>query len=62
MKITFGSLLVGGVAHKLFLCSAWALMAGNYKITWLQQHNMNNATRADCDVFVSKANTILKAM
>ena len=62
MKITFGSLLVGGVAHKLFLCGAWVLMAGNCKITWLQQHNMNNVTRADCDVFVSKVKTVLKAM
>ena len=62
MKITFRSLLVGGVAHKLFLCGAWVLMAGNCKITWLQQHNINNVTRADCDVFVSKVKTVLKAM
>ncbi len=36
-------------------------MAGNCKITWLKQHNMNNVTRADCDAFVGKVTTILKA-
>ena len=62
MKITFGSLLVGGVAHQLFLCGLWVLMAGNCKTTWLRLHNMTNVIRANCDAFVSKVSTTLKAM
>ena len=32
------------------------------KTTWLQLHNMNNVGRAECDAFVSKVQTTLKAM
>ena len=54
--------LMGDPARKLFMRGLRALMAKNCKTTWLQLHNMNNVTRADCDAFISKITTTLKAM
>ena len=54
--------LMGDPARKLFMRGLRALMAKNCKTTWLQLHNMNNVTQADCDGFISKVTTTLKAM
>ena len=54
--------VMGDPARKLFMRGLRALMAKNCKTTWLQLHNMNNVTRADCDAFISKVTTTLKAM
>ena len=54
--------VMGDPAKKLFMRGLRALMAKNCKTTWLQLHNMNNVTRADCDAFISKVTTTLKAM
>jgi putative NADPH-quinone reductase len=54
--------LMGDPAKKLFMRGLRALMAKNCKTTWLQLHNMNNVTRADCDAFIGKVSTTLKAM
>ena len=54
--------VMGDPARKLFMRGLRALMAKNCKTTWLQLHNMNNVTRADCDAFISKITTTLKAM
>ena len=54
--------IMGDPARKLFLRGLRALMAKNCKTTWLQLHNMNNVTRADCDGFLAKVTTTLKAM
>ena len=54
--------VIGDPARKLFTRGLRALMAKNCKTTWLQLHNMNNVSRAECNAFVSKVQTTLKAM
>ena len=54
--------IMGDPARKLFLRGLRALMSKKCKTTWLQLHNMNNVTRADCDGFLAKVTTTLKAM
>ena len=54
--------VMGDPARKLFMRGLRALMAKKCKTTWLQLHNMNNVTRADCDGFIAKVTTTLKAM
>lgn len=54
--------VVGDPARKLSSCVLRALVAKNYKTTWLQLHNMNHMTRADCDGFLAKVTTTLKAI
>ncbi len=54
--------VMGDPAKRLFMRGLRALMAKNCKTTWLQLHNMNNVTRADCDAFIRKVRTTLKAM
>jgi len=54
--------VMGDPAKKLFMRGLRALMAKNCKTTWLQLHNMNNVTRADCDGFLAKVTTTFKAM
>ena len=54
--------VVGDPAKKLFMRGLRALMATTCKTTWLQLHNMNNVTRADCDGFLTKVATTLQAM
>ena len=54
--------VMGDPAKKLFMRGLRALMPKNCKTTWLQLHNMNNVTRADCDGFLAKVTTTLKAM
>ena len=54
--------VIGDPARKLFTRGLRALMAKNCKTTWLQLHNMNNVTRADCEAFIQKVQNTLKAM
>ena len=54
--------LIGDPARRLFTRGLRALMAKRCKTTWLQLHNMNNVTRADCEAFIAKVQTTLKAM
>lgn len=54
--------LVGDPARALFMRCLRALMAKNCKTTWLQLHNMNNVTRADCEAFINKVSSTLKTM
>ncbi len=54
--------VIGDPARKLFTRGLRALMAKNCKTTWLQLHNMNNVTRADCAAFIGKVQNTLKAM
>ncbi len=54
--------VIGDPAKKLFMRGLRALMAKNCKATWLQLHNMNNVTRAECEAFISKVTSTLKAM
>ena len=54
--------VIGDPARKLFTRGLRALMAKNCKTTWLQLHNMNNVTRADCEAFIAKVQNALKVM
>lgn len=54
--------VIGDPARKLFSRGLRALMAKNCKTTWLQLHNMNNVTRADCEAFLAKVQNTLKAI
>jgi NAD(P)H dehydrogenase (quinone) len=54
--------VIGDPARKLFTRGLRALMAKNCKSTWLQLHNMNNVTRADCQAFIGKVQNRLKTM
>ena len=53
--------VIGDPARKLFTRALRALMAKNCKTTWLQLHNMNNVSRAECEAFIAKVHTTLKA-
>jgi NAD(P)H dehydrogenase (quinone) len=54
--------VIGDPARRLFTRGLRALMAKNCKTTWLQLHNMNNVSRAECDAFVGKVKTVLNAI
>ena len=54
--------VIGDPARKLFTRGLRALMARNCKTTWLQLHNMNNVSRADCGGFIRKVQKTLKVM
>ena len=53
--------VIGDPARKLFTRGLRALMAKNCKTNWLQLHNMNNVSRADCEAFIGKVQNTLKA-
>lgn len=54
--------VIGDPARRLFMRGLRALMAKRCKTTWLQLHNMNNVSRAECEAFIAKVQTTLKAM
>ncbi len=54
--------VIGDPARKLFTRGLRALMAKNCKTTWLQLHNMNNVSAADCAKFIARVQQSLKAM
>ena len=54
--------VIGDPARRLFTRGLRAIMARNCKTTWLQLHNMNNVSRAECELFIAKVQTKLKAM
>ena len=54
--------VIGDPARRLFMRGLRALMAKRCKTTWLQLHNMNNVSRADCEGFIAKVQTTLKAV
>lgn len=54
--------VMGDPAKKLFMRGLRALMAKNCKTTWLQLHNMNNVSRAECTAYITQVQTRLKAM
>ena len=54
--------LIGDPARRLFARGLRAIMARNCKTTWLQLHNMNNVSRAECETFIARVQTRLKAM
>lgn len=54
--------VIGDPAKRLFTRGLRALMAKKCRTTWLQLHGMNNVTRAECEAYISKVQTSLKAM
>jgi NAD(P)H dehydrogenase (quinone) len=54
--------VIGDPAKRLFTRGLRALMARNCRSTWLQLHSMNNVTRAECERFIHKVQSTLKAM
>jgi NAD(P)H dehydrogenase (quinone) len=54
--------VMGDPAKKLFTRGLRAIMAKNCTTTWLQLHNMNNVSRADCAAFITQVTTRLKAI
>lgn len=54
--------LIGDPARRLFLRGLRALMARDCKTTWLQLHNMNNVSRAECAAFIARVSARLEAM
>ena len=54
--------LMGDPAKKLFMRGLRAIMAKRCKTTWLQLHNMNNVTYADCEAYIRKVTQHLKAI
>jgi NAD(P)H dehydrogenase (quinone) len=54
--------LIGDPARRLFTRGLRAIMAKNCRTTWLQLHNMNNVSRAECEAFIAKVQTTLKAI
>ena len=54
--------VIGDPARRLFTRGLRALMAKNCKTTWHQLHNMNNVSRAECEAFVAKVQSSLKAL
>ncbi len=54
--------LIGDPARRLFTRGLRALMAKNCKTTWLQLHDMNNVSRAECETFMARVRTKLEAM
>ena len=54
--------VMGDPARKLFTRGLRAIMAKNCKTTWLQLHNMNNVSRADCEAFMARVNQHLKGI
>lgn len=53
---------IGDPARRLFARGLRALMARDCKTTWLQLHDMNNVSRAECTAFVARVRTRLEAM
>ena len=51
--------VMGDPAKKLFTLGLRALMAKNCNTQWLQLHNMNNVTPAECDKFSAKVRLAL---
>ena len=46
--------LIGDPAKRLFTRGLRALMAKRCRTTWLQLHNMNNVSRAECEAFIQR--------
>jgi putative NADPH-quinone reductase len=53
---------IGDPARRLFARGLRALMARDCKTTWLQLHDMNNVSRAECTAFVARVRTRLEGM
>jgi putative NADPH-quinone reductase len=54
--------VMGDPGKRLFTRGLRALFAPGCKVTWLQQHDMNNATRADLEGFLARVSRTLGAM
>jgi NAD(P)H dehydrogenase (quinone) len=54
--------VMGDPAKKLFTRGLRALMAPRCQTTWLQLHNMNTVSRAECEAFIAKVRSKLLAM
>ena len=54
--------LIGDPARRLFTRGLRALMAKGCKTTWLQLHNMNNLSRADCERHLAQVRRKLETM
>jgi NAD(P)H dehydrogenase (quinone) len=54
--------VIGDPAKKLFTRGLRAIMHPRCKTTWLQLHNINNVTRAECDAFIAKVHNRLTGM
>jgi putative NADPH-quinone reductase len=54
--------IIGDPARKLFMRGLRAIMAKRCSTTWLQLHNMNNVSRANCEAFIAKVIQRLKAI
>ncbi len=53
--------LIGDPGKKLFTRGLRALFARSCTTTWLQLHNMNNVSRAECEAFLAKVSKRLSA-
>jgi NAD(P)H dehydrogenase (quinone) len=54
--------IMGDPCKKLFTRGLRAIMAKGCTSTYLQLHNMNNVSRAECEAFVSKVRRALEKM
>jgi NAD(P)H dehydrogenase (quinone) len=54
--------VMGDPAKKLFTRGLRALMDKRCKTIWLQLHDMNNVSHADCEAFIKKVTATLKAI
>lgn len=54
--------LIGDPNKKMVTRGLRAIMAPNCKTTWLQLHNMNNVSRAECEAFSERVRRLLSPM
>ena len=54
--------LIGDPCKRLFTRGLRAIMAKNCRSTYLQLHNMNNVSRAECEVFMNKVRRSLESI
>jgi NAD(P)H dehydrogenase (quinone) len=53
--------IMGDPCKRLFTRGLRAIMAKNCRSTYLQLHNMNNVSRADCEAFIGKVRRTLES-
>lgn len=54
--------LIGDPCKRLFTRGLRAIMAKNCRSTYLQLHNMNNVSRAECEAFMNKVRRSLESI
>jgi NAD(P)H dehydrogenase (quinone) len=54
--------VMGDPCKRMIARGLRAIMAKRCRTTWLQLHNMNNVSRAECEQFIAKVRTTLEAL